>query len=469
MTSGDRYQLTTIEYPDFGQADPPRPPEVAEWSERLDRARQAMELSGFSHLLVYGDREHFANLAYLSGYDPRFEEALLVLSKADRPLLITGLEGVGYLGISPLYNAGLLRSECYPPFSIQDSPRGPHPSIRELLRNEGIRAGSRVGVVGWKTYSEAAGREIPSFIDAPAYLVDAVREIAGQEGVVNATRLFLGAEEGLRTVCSAAEIAYFEFSNVLASEGIKNLLFGLRDGLQDFEAARLLGFAGLPLNCHHTLAFGKHAALGLSSPSGAVMHRGDPLTTNFGYWGSNICRAGWVAAGAHDLPEHASGYIPEFAGPYFEAMAEWLAGLRIGASAGDLVSRIERRLPFGRYGIALNPGHFTHLDEWVGSPFTSGSAVRLRSGMALQSDVIPYSPIYFSTRMEDGWVLADPALRAELQARYPACYARCMERQRFVQNTLGIAISDELLPLSNIPAIVPPFFLQPQLVFTLEA
>ena len=27
--------------------------------------------------MVYGDREHFANLAFLTGFDPRFEEAIL--------------------------------------------------------------------------------------------------------------------------------------------------------------------------------------------------------------------------------------------------------------------------------------------------------------------------------------------------------------------------------------------------------
>lgn len=28
---------------------------------------------GYDALLVYVDREHFANLAYLTGFDPRFE------------------------------------------------------------------------------------------------------------------------------------------------------------------------------------------------------------------------------------------------------------------------------------------------------------------------------------------------------------------------------------------------------------
>ena len=39
-------------------------------------------------LIVYGDREHFANLAYLTGFDPRFEEAILRRSGARRPVLL---------------------------------------------------------------------------------------------------------------------------------------------------------------------------------------------------------------------------------------------------------------------------------------------------------------------------------------------------------------------------------------------
>jgi hypothetical protein len=31
--------------------------------------------------MVYADREHFANMAYLTGFDPRFEEALLILTQ----------------------------------------------------------------------------------------------------------------------------------------------------------------------------------------------------------------------------------------------------------------------------------------------------------------------------------------------------------------------------------------------------
>jgi hypothetical protein len=116
----------------------------------------------------------------------------------------------------------------------------------------------------------------------------------------------------------------------------------------------------------------------------------------------------------------------------------------------------------------LNAGHLIHFDEWMSSPIYAGSDVPLRSGMAIQVDVIPSSPVYFSTRMEDGIVLADAELRRSLKTLYPACFARCEKRRAFMIDVLGIDVSEEVLPLSNMPTIVPPFFLRPNQIFAVR-
>ena len=148
-------------------------------------------------------------------------------------------------------------------------------------------------------------------------------------------------------------------------------------------------------------------------------------------------------------------------------MAEWLNALRIGEAGGALYSLIQRLLPFEKYGIFLNPGHLIHFDEWLSSPIYANSPLPIRSGMVMQSDVIPSSPVYSSTRMEDGFAIADHTLRAEIRAGYPGCYARIEQRREFVQAALGIALPDEVLPLSNMACLVPPFLLRPNLVFAL--
>jgi len=248
---------------------------------------------------------------------------------------------------------------------------------------------------------------------------------------------------------------------------MKRMLLGLREGMTDFALAELMGYTGEPFNCHVTLATGANRDRGLGGPTGEVLRRGETLGTNVAYWGSNVCRAGWLADGPADLPAAAQDYVDAFAGPYFAAVGEWFRLFTIGTPGGALQRVIDELLPFEKFGILLNPGHLIQMDEWLSSPITPGSTIPLQSGMAMQVDIIPSSPVYFSTRIEDGMILADAALRRALQADYPEAYARCRARRRFMIDTLGLEVSEDVLPVSNIPGIVPPFLFNPRLVFAL--
>lgn len=462
-----KHRLLETAWPTFGVAPVPPRPTVAEFAGRIAAVRAQMQAQGLTHLVVYGDREHFANLVYLTGFDPRFEEALLIISDNPKPLLVVGNECAGYLHVSPLYAAGQLRDELFQSFSLLNQPRGKSRLIKAIFAGEGVGEGSQVGCVGWKYFADAEHPDGQHALDLPAYLVDTLRTLAGFAGVINATGILMAPSGGLRARCSAAEIAYFEYTNILASEGVRRMIFGMREGMTDYEVVQLAQLNGEPLGCHVTFATGSRRALGLSGPSGEIIRRGEPLGFNISYWGSNCCRAGWIARDAGDLPTAAQGYVETFAGPYFAALGEWFAGLRLGVPGGELAQLIDERLPFADYGIFLNPGHLIHLDEWLSSPIYAGSTEPLQSGMVFQVDIIPSSPVYGSTRAEDGVVLADAALRHELATTYPDLYARCQARRRFMIDVLGIDLPEEVLPLSNLPAIVPPFFLQPEQIFAL--
>jgi hypothetical protein len=128
---------------------------------------------------------------------------------------------------------------------------------------------------------------------------------------------------------------------------------------------------------------------------------------------------------------------------------------------------VERRLGDPFFGIFLNPGHQIHLDEWVNTPVRPGSEIELRSGMAMQVDIIPATGTpYFTSNIEDGIVIADASLRADLAETYPDVWARIEARRRFMKDMLGIGIHDDVLPLSNIPGYLPPFLLRPDRVLT---
>ena len=49
---------------------------LAVYRSRLKATCACMQRMGLDALAVYGDREHSANLAFLTGFDPRFEESL---------------------------------------------------------------------------------------------------------------------------------------------------------------------------------------------------------------------------------------------------------------------------------------------------------------------------------------------------------------------------------------------------------
>ncbi|MBT5186025.1 MAG: M24 family metallopeptidase [Kordiimonadaceae bacterium] len=455
-----------IEWPEFGVGERPAKVTLHELTQRLKLVRAAMKVRRLTHMLVYGDREHFANLTWMTNIDPRFEEAMLIVDLDHAPLILVGNECEGYLPHSPLFNNGDMRSELFQPFSLLSQPRDKSRLLKDILSAEGIDEGSNVGCVGWKYFDYAEDQDGKNAIDLPSFITDHVRALAGYENVENATDLFMHPGYGFRTVVSVHEIAMFEYSNAKSSEAVKNILTGIQSGMTDYEVAQLCQWDGEPLGCHPTMASGDLP--GLCGPQGRTILEGDPFSFNICYWGSNICRAGWVVEDEYGLSEEGRDYIEAFAGPYFEAMNIWFSELKVGTKGAVLHDAIHDRLPFEKFGIFLNAGHLIHLDEWVSSPIYKNSDLEICSGMMMQVDVIPSSPTYGSTRMEDGVVIANAQLRSNLKEKYPDCYARCQARRRFMIEVLGMDVPEDVLPLSNIPAIVPPWFLSPNKVIGLR-
>jgi Xaa-Pro aminopeptidase len=451
-------RLERVELPEFGSpaTRPDLLPEL--YRDRLARLRERAEAAGYERLVVYADREHSANLAWLTGFDPRFEEAVAIVGPTDEPALLVGNEDWGTAGAAPL----ALRRHLFQDLSLPSQPRDRSRPLEEILAEEGIRRGSRVGVVGWKPFGD------PSWLDVPSYLADAIRSRAGATGrVENAVGLFIDASEGLRVGNEVDRLAAFEAAACRTSGGVRRLIHELRPGMTEREAVALLGWDGSPLSCHLMLTAGPRARFGLLSPDDRPIEHGDPFTTAFGIWGALNCRAGWVVEGAGALPGEIRDYVDRLVGPYFGAIAEWYAALRVGQTGGVLHEIIARRLSDPFFGIFLNPGHQISLDEWVNSPIGAGSTTELRSGMYLQVDVIPATGSnYFTTNIEDGVALGDDTLRAELAADHPEMWARIQARRRFMADQLGIELHRDVLPFSNLAAWLPPFLLDPSRAMT---
>jgi hypothetical protein len=193
-----------------------------------------------------------------------------------------------------------MRRELFQDLSLPSQPRDRSRPLMDILAGEGIGVGSRVGVVGWKTFASRAT------IEVPAYVVDALRELTGASGLVeNANDLLIDPADGLRIVNDVDQLAAFEYAACQTSDGVRRLLAGLRPGLRESEAVRLLRWNGTPLSCHLMLTAGPRAALGLLSPLDRPIERGDPFTVAFGIWGALTCRAGFVVEDARELPSRS--------------------------------------------------------------------------------------------------------------------------------------------------------------------
>lgn len=459
-------QLKPISLPEFGV--PVEMPEldVAIFLRRFDRLQERLTEAGHDALVVYADREHAANMSWLTGFDPRFEEALLIVVPGKTPVLFTGPENQGTADASPLGPDVRL----YPPMGLLGQDRSKTPRLADMLADAGIANGMRLAVAGWKYFGPSEAEEPESWLEIPSYLADALRTLVGRTGnVSNAGALFMDPEGGLRSLLELEELARMEFAACHTSEAVKRVVQGARPGMREFEAASLLEPIGLPLSCHTMFSSGKRAWFGLLSPTSKVIETGDAVTAAYGVQGALNCRAGWLAESADDLPESARDYVDRLVAPYFEAVAGWLEQIRVGACGGDIYAPIMDRLGDPFFGVGLNPGHLIHLDEWMHSPIAPGSKARLRSGMALQVDVIPATGgPYFTTNMEDGIALLDERGRNEFAERWPQAWSRILARRAFMDDSLGIRLHEDVMPLSNTASWLPPFWLSSGMAMTLK-
>lgn len=454
--------LKKIVFPKFGE--PAEFPLITrqEYEKRIAAAIERMKQRGLKFLVIYADREHSANIAYLTGFEPRFEEALFLLSDAGKRKLLAGNECIGYLP----KNGPKFETELFQEFSLMGQPREHTRALRDILEYFGIGDGTTVGCVGWKYFSKniIAGEKFA--LDVPAYLADTLRESAGRENVVNATGILMGVSAGLRLFNSAAQIAQFEYAAVRTSMSVLEEIRHIKPGVTERELSKFLWDGGLPHTCHTMISSGEKAKQGLASPSDNRVKKGDAFTTALGLPGSLTARAGVVAKGPADLPAKSREFYHRLAENYFDVFTTWYETVRVGATAGQVVSAVEAARDKKCYDFALNPGHYIHLDEWLHSPFWPGSTVELRSGMALQMDIIPVSKgPFFCVNAEDGIVLADAALRKEIAKKLPACWKRMEARRKFAQKVIGVNIHESVLLLSNTPMMFAPYLLCSDRVF----
>ena len=125
---------------------------------------------GYDRLVVYADREHSANLAWLTGFDPRFEEAILIVG-ADRR--------TGHPRRQRVLRDGRRRARCR--CDVIDSRTSACRASRATGRDRSPRSSAtRASRTAHVSASSAGSRTRDrAMLDVPSFLADELRRLVG--------------------------------------------------------------------------------------------------------------------------------------------------------------------------------------------------------------------------------------------------------------------------------------------------
>lgn len=446
-------QLKRIQPPRGFSDVPPATLTDATLLERKTKLLERMQEERFDALIIYADKEHGSNFEYLTGFIPRFEEGLLVLHKSGHATAILGNENLKMAAHSRI---PVTLKHC-PLFSLPNQPMDNEKPLAQLFSETGLSAMSKVGLVGWKMFT-AAGSDNTKLFDLPWFIVDAIKQSTHAE-LINAAHLFIGGDKGVRVVNNANEIAHYEYGTNLASRCMLAALDAVEVGIREVELGALLAAEGQAPSVITIAATEQRFEKANLYPSWKKVERGQPLSMTTGFKGGLSSRTGFVIADESELPENQRDYLDRVAKPYFGAIATWLEHIKIGMSGNELYDLVECVLPKAQYGWHLNPGHLSADEEWMSSPVYPDSAETLKSGMIVQIDIIPSVPGYTGVSAEESVALADAVLQQQIARDYPQLWARIEARRAYIRETLHIALSDDVIPLSNAVGYLRPFML----------
>ena len=451
-------KLVELDIPEFGHTI--NQPEINNeiYENRLKRFKKDLRDNDFSSAVIYADREHFANMHYLSNFDPRFEEALLIINAEDDDnILITGPENQGYSNISKIK----LNRINYPTLGLLSQDRSKKLDIFEILKKNIKNQNKKIGLVGWKYFTKEEFDDPKHIFDLPHYIIVNINKIFNDfSKLINITSWFNNPNNGYRAINEIDELAYMEYSSCHTSNSIKNVLKNIKEDISEFEAASYYKPIGIPLSCHMMFSTGDRVKLGLSSPSSKIIKLGDPYATAYGVWGALNCRVGWIAKNEKDLPSYSRDYFEKLIIPYCSAVKDWYENISLDSDGGLIFNKVMKKIGDPFFGVELNPGHLIHKDEWLSSPIFKNSDIKFRSRQAIQMDIIPATNSnYFSTNLEDGIFILNKNDKKIFNDKYPQAMERIELRREFMINKLGINLQPEIMPLSNIPAVLSPFIL----------
>lgn len=431
--------------------------------ERKHKILSLMKENNFSSLIIYADKEHGGNFEYLTGFIPRFEEALQILNVDGSSTLILGNENYNKTKYSLIDSQGIL---C-PLFSLPNQPMGNFRPVEFYLKQAKIDRSQKVGLVDWKLLSNDFN-DFHSKSAMPSFIVEGLEKLVSKSQLVNATQLYMDPKKGARVTNNANEIARYEYGASLASDSILNAMNALKEGVSEQEIGNLLQADGQLPNVVTISAFGDRFTNANIYPLNTKLEYGDKVAITNSHKGGLSSRSGYAVRNEEDLKAIDTNYLEDVVKPYFAAYNFWFDQIKIGKNGGEFYEEFNSFYPKEQFGWELNPGHLTADEEWLSSPFFSGSDKTVQSGMIFQVDFIPNQEGHHGVSAESTVAIADAKLRQEIEEQYPALWERIQKRRLYMREELNIELKEELLPLCSTLAYYRPFFLNPNLAMALK-
>ena len=420
--------------------------------QRLDKVIKKMNEEKYDSLVIYADLEHGNNFEYLTGFLPRFEEALLVLNSTGNHYMIMGNENLNKVNHSRIKANPI---HC-PYFSLPNQPMNNESSFIDIIRQSQLVKDSKVGIVGWKNFTSSYENNL-SLFDVPYYIVDAIKTIVG-DNISNATYLFIG-ENGARCTNNVNEIAHYEYGASLASDCMLKAMDKLEIGVSEIELGSYLNSDGQRNSVVTIASSGPRFIKANLYPTNNTVKLADPISLTVGYKGGLSSRNGYTVNNQEELDENVRDYLDVVVKPYFETVSKWLENIHCGMQGRELYNLVEKYLPKEKYNWSLCPGHLTADEEWLSSNIYEGSKEILRSGMLYQIDIIPSVKGYCGSNIEGTILLADEKLREEIRLKEPELWQRFQNRRKYIIYELNIAINDDVMPMGSTVGYLRPFLL----------
>ncbi len=429
-------------------------------AERQQKVLQKMKENEIDSLVIYADLEHGSNFEYLTGFLPRFEEALLILHQNGDAYMIMGNENLNKVPHARIKATAI---HC-PHFSLPNQPMDTNFTFLDILKQSKLTHGETLGVVGWKLFTSHF-EDNQTLFDLPNYIIVALRAIVG-ERIVNATSLFIG-ENGVRCINNVNEIEHYEFGASLASDCILKAMNAVKEGISEMELGGMLNAYGQKNSVITIAASGPRFIKANLYPTDHRVQIGDTISLTVGYKGGLSSRTAYAVENATQLPADAKDYINVVVKPYYHAIVTWLTNIHCGMKGKELYAQIEEALPKQQYHWTLCPGHLCADEEWLSSCIYETSEEKLQSGMILQTDIIPSVPGYAGSNVESTVLLADAKLRHAIKEQAPALWDRMQKRRNYLIHELHIPLSEDVLPMCSTLAYLRPFLMNKEMAMCL--